>query len=152
MTVRRFFALVLVHTVAAMPAALSSLHVHEYSGHDHPSHHHGPAVHQHERAADLGHEHSGAEYGHGDDSAIAHTESATATIEPCDPGRHSISVGIGIIQVRSVHVDLAQFASPTLFALPVSIHAIGPRTDVRVHGPPFDVQIPSRAPPVIPHT
>ena len=151
MTVRRLLALVLVQTVAAMPAVLATLHVHEYSSHDHPSHHHGPAVHEHERAADIGHDHPSAEHGHEHDSTIAHNESTTAALEPCDPGRHSISVGIGILQVRSLHIDLAEIAGPTVFAPPVPIRATVARRDVRVHGPPCDLQIPSRAPPVIPH-
>jgi hypothetical protein len=148
MAVRRVLALVLVLTVTALPAVLSSLHVHEYSGHDHPSHHHGPAAHHHERAANIGREHAEPEPGHDHDSVIVHAEDITATIESCDPGQHSITVGIGIIQVRSAHVDLAHIAGPTLFAPPVSVGATVLRTDVRVHGPPFDAQIPSRAPPV----
>jgi hypothetical protein len=138
--VRRFVAAVLACGLVVSSTVASSLHVHEYVGHDHPEHHHGPAAHDHGHSTAVD----------GDHHPIADDHSAIQA-ESCDPGRHAVSIAVGCAYVPQVHIDLAELPRPTTEApSSVSQSAITPR-DVRVHGPPFDARIPSRAPPVIPH-
>jgi hypothetical protein len=138
--VRRVVAYALALALVVSSATVSSLHVHEYVGHDHPDHHHGPATHEHEHSTLAYREH--------------HTspENAPAMqVESCDPGRHAVSVSLGCAYVRQVHVDLAELPGPTLAVPTAAIRSAVPFTDVRVHGPPFDARIPSRAPPLTQH-
>jgi len=135
-------AFVLAQALVVSSAAGSSLHVHEYLEHDHPDHHHGPATHDHEESTfvDLDH-HSAAPGDH--DLAVE--------ADACDPGRHAVSVSMACASVTQVHVDLAELPGPRIVAPTVPIQSAIAITDVRVHGPPFDARIPSRAPPVNPH-
>ena len=137
--VRRLVASSLVQALVLSTAMGSSLHVHEYAGHDHPEHHHGPASHEHH--------HSTAPDGHhfGDEAP----DHPGVQAESCDPGRHAVAVTMGCAQVPRVHVQIAELPGPAIPAPTWSVRAAIPLTDVRVHGPPFDVGIPSRAPPLI---
>ena len=138
---RRFVALVLASAVAVSSAAVSRLHVHEYVGHDHPDHHHGPAIHEHEHSPSLepGHHTAEADHQPGIDA------------ESCDPGHHAVSVTTACAYTQYAHADLAELPGPAVFAPSGPMRSALPITDVRVHGPPFDPRIPSRAPPVFPH-
>ena len=136
----RLVALVLAQALVVSSAMASSLHVHEYLGHDHPDHHHGPATHEHEHALAERDHHSTAE--HDDDHP-------TVGAESCDPGRHAVAVTMGCAQVPQVHVDVAELPVPTIAAPTAPIRTTTRVTEVRVHGPPpFDPRIPSRAPPL----
>ena len=140
--VRRLLAFVLIQALVVSTAAGASLHVHEYLGHDHPDHHHGPATHDHEHPTEPARDHhSVAE----DD----HTPAIQA--ESCDPGRHAVSVSLGCAFVSQLHIAVGVLPGPTFMVPSVPIQsAVRPR-DVRVHGPPFDPRTPSRAPPLTPH-
>jgi hypothetical protein len=142
MIVRRSLAFVLVQALVASSATTSALHVHEYVGHDHPDHHHGPATHEHQQSAlaDCHHQF----VGHDDHQPSIEPES-------CDPGRHAVSVTLGCACVPQVHVELSELAGATVAAPAAPIRSAIPVTDVRVHGPPFESRIPARAPPLIPH-
>ena len=139
---RRLVAFVLAQALVASSAVSSSLHVHEYLGHDHPDHHHGPATHDHEDPTfvDLDHHSAGKE-----DHELA------VEADSCDPGRHTVSVSMACASVTQVHVYLAKLPSPRIVVPTAPIQSAIAITDVRVHGPPFDARIPSRAPPVNPH-
>ena len=138
---RRLAALVLAHALVASSAMGSSLHVHEYVGHDHPDHHHGPASHEHHHAALADQWHHAPE---------VDEDHPALRAEPCDPGRHAVAVTMGCAHVPQMHVDLADVPGPAIVVPPAPIRSATPVTDVRVHGPPFDLGIPSRAPPLIP--
>jgi hypothetical protein len=71
--------------------------------------------------------------------------------DSCDPGRHAVGVSMGCAYVPQVHVDVAERPGPPTARPSASIRPVVPVTDVRVHGPPFDPRIPSRAPPVSAH-
>ena len=116
----------------------SSLHVHEYFSHDHPDHHHGPASHEHhhEDLAALRHHVPGWDNDH-----------AALQAESCDPGRHAVAVTIGCAHVPQMYVDLADVPGPSIVVPPAPVRSATPIMDIRVHGPPFHVCIPSRAPP-----
>ena len=137
----RLVALVLAQALVVSSAMASSLHVHEYLGHDHPDHQHGPANHEHDHPAVAERDHhSSAE--HDDDHP-------TVGAESCDPGRHAVTVTMGCAEVPRVHVDIAELPGPTILASASPIRLASMLTDVRVHGPPpFDPRIPSRAPPL----
>jgi ABC-type Zn2+ transport system substrate-binding protein/surface adhesin len=140
--VRRLVAFVLVQGLAVSTAMGSSLHVHEYVEHDHPDHHHGPASHEHHQSAVADHDdHSGAE-----DSDHPELRS-----ESCDPGQHAVAVTMGCAQVAQLHVAITELPGPTVLVPTAPVRSVTPVTDVRVHGPPFDPRIPSRAPPLTPH-
>ena len=121
-------------------ATASSLHVHEYVGHDHPNHHHGPSIHGHEHppAPEVDH-HAGEKDDHGQ------------VIEPesCDPGRHTVSVGVAAAFVRHVEMDFVEGPGPVIVMPGAPGRSAMPVTDLRAHGPPAHVLIPSRAPPLI---
>jgi hypothetical protein len=140
--VRRLVAVVLAQALVASSAVGSSLHVHEYLGHDHPDHHHGPAAHDHEHSTFVELDHH---------SAALEDHELAVRAESCDPGRHAVSVSMACASVTQVHVDLAEQLGPRTVVPSVPIRSAIPITDVRVHGPPFDARIPSRAPPAIPH-
>ena len=143
---RRLVAFVLIQALAASTSMGSSLHVHEYIGHDHPDHHHGPATHehQHDRAALDDRDHHGLAAGEEDDHQAWQAD-------PCEPGRHAVAVGGVCACIPQAHVDLAELTGPAVVALGAPIRSTVPFTDVRVHGPPFDARTPARAPPVSPH-
>jgi hypothetical protein len=139
--VRRLVACLLVQALVASTAMGGSLHVHEYVGHNHPDHHHGPAPHEHHFSVTEHDDHSGAE---DTDHPALHAES-------CDPGRHAVAVAMACAQVPQVHVEIAELPGPTLLNPAAPVRSPLAVTDVRVHGPPLDFTVPSRAPPLIPH-
>jgi hypothetical protein len=136
--VRRLLAFVLVQAMVASSAMGSSLHVHEYVGHDHPEHHHGPAAHEHHHSETADDHYSGP----GDRD---HPGLQTGS---CDPGRHTVAVTMVCAQALQIHVEIAKLPGPAILAPAVSVRSATALTDVRVHGPPFDVGLPSRAPPL----
>ena len=131
--------MVLVQALAVSTATGSSLHVHEYSGHDHPEHHHGPASHEHYAP---GLPESDDHVASGDED---HPEMAAL---PCDPGRHAVELTLGRSHVAQIHIEIADAAGPAVAAPLAATGSATPITDVRVHGPPSHVRIPSRAPPL----
>lgn len=135
---RPLVALVLGCALVASSTTASSLHIHEYAGHDHPDHHHGPAAHEHDHSEPVHPEH------HADDHQPA------IEAESCNPSRHAVSFSIGCIYVPQMQVVLAELPGPPVALQSGPMRSAVPITDVRVHGPPFDARIPSRAPPVIP--
>ena len=137
---RRVVAFVLMQAMVVSTVTASSLHVHEYLGHDHLEHHHGPASHEHHHfaLAEANHHLEGVNEDH-----------PAIEAEPCDPGRHAVAVTLGCTHVPQVHIEIAEFAGPTVIAPTAPIRPATPITDVRVHGPPRDVHLPSRAPPLI---
>jgi hypothetical protein len=139
--VRRIVALVLVQALVVSTSMASSLHVHEYVGHDHPGHHHGPAAHDHDHPATADRDHH----------TLAGEDRPAWQAEPCEPGRHAVSVSMSCACIPQAHVDLAELPGPTLAVPSAPIRSAVPFTDVRVHGPPFDAGTPSRAPPLTPH-
>jgi hypothetical protein len=58
---------------------------------------------------------------------------------------------MGCAQVTPSHVVIAELPGPTVLVPAALVRSVAPVTDVRVHGPPFDPRIPSRAPPLTPH-
>ena len=135
---RRLFAVVLVQAMVASSAMGSLLHVHEYVGHDHPEHHHGPAAHEHHHSASAGDHHSGPE----------DPDHPGLQADSCDPGRHAVAATMVCAQALRIHVEIAELPGPAILAPAVSVRSAIAPTDVRVHGPPFDGRIPSRAPPL----
>ena len=129
----------LAAALVAAPAAVTSLHVHEYVEHDHVEHHHGPASHEHQHARRPAvHEldHPAPPVGDGE-----------LALESCDPGHHAIAIGMTCAQPPQSDLSLADLDGPVEMAPSVRHRSATGVTDVRVHGPPFDPRIPSRAPP-----
>ena len=114
------------------------MHVHDYTDHDHPEHHHGLASHEHPRAG-L------AEHDHHSPAADAHP---AFQAELCDPGRHAVAATSGCAQAPQTHVDLRDLPGPTFIVPAAPIRSAAPVVDVRVHGPPADARVPARAPPL----
>ena len=139
--VRRLAGLLLAHSLVVSSAMASSMHVHEYAEHDHPDHHHGPASHEHKHSASAEQDHHSPT---DDDHAALQAES-------CDAGRHAVAVTLVCAQVPHGHVDLGDLPAATTIAPAAPIRSTTPVVDVRVHGPPFDVRVPARAPPLTPH-
>jgi hypothetical protein len=118
----------------------ASLHVHEYLGHDHPEHHHGPASHEHHQAiADDDHHEETEDHG-----------LPAFQADSCDPGHHAVAVTMGCAQVSQLQIAIAELPSPTVVVPAAPVQSVVPVRDVRVHGPPFDSRIPARAPPITP--
>jgi hypothetical protein len=140
--VRRLVGLLLAHSLAVSSAMASSMHVHEYAEHDHLDHHHGPASHEHERSALADQDHHSPPEEDDDHPALE--------AQSCDPGRHAVAVTLGCVRVPQAQVDLGELPGPTFIAPPAPIRSATPVIEVRVHGPPFDVRIPARAPPLTP--
>ena len=144
---RRVMALVLAQALVALSTMGSSLHVHEYVGHDHPDHHHGPANHGHEHSPTADRDHHGSDH-----HAIADDDhGSTIEAESCDPGRHAVDVAMVCTYVPQVHVDVAELPSPGINVPSAPVRSATSVADVRVHGPPFAARIPPRAPPASPH-
>jgi hypothetical protein len=139
--VRRLLAIVLIQALVASTALTASLHVHEYTGHDHPEHHHSPASHEHHQAAVADDDHHAETEDHGVPAFQA---------DSCDPGNHAVAVTMGCAQVPQLHLAIAELPSPTITAPAAPVQSVAPVRDVRVHGPPFDSRIPARAPPFTP--
>jgi hypothetical protein len=136
---RRLAAFALVQGLVASAAMGPFLHVHEYRGHDHPDHHHGPASHEHHHSAAADHDrHSDHE----------DKDQPGLSAESCDPGRHAVAVTMGCAQVPQLQVDIAELPAPSVLVPAAPVGSAVAVTDVRVHGPQFDARIPSRAPPL----
>ena len=125
--VRRLVACALVQALVVSTAMGASLHVHEYLGHDHPEHHHGPASHEHHHAAIADDDHHDGTEDHGLPALQA---------DSCDPGQHAAAVTMGCAQVPQLHVDIAELPGPTVLVPTAPVQSAAPVTDVRVHGPP----------------
>ena len=130
--VPRVIPVVLGLVLASTSGQVSALHIHAYTDHDHPEHHHGLAAHEHHRSAPH----------HDEDHDAVHLES-------CDPGQHAVSVTMGCAPVPHVDAIDAQCANSSLVEPLVPVRSVQPFTDVRVHGPPPLTQAPPRAPPLI---
>ena len=135
---RRIAALVALQSLLVSSPAGSSLHVHEYVGHDHPDHHHGAATHDHAHSAVADTHH---------DSIVEEHHAPAVGPDSCDPGRHAVTIAMRCACVLQVHLDMAELHGPTIAFEAGPLRSAAPLTDVRVHGPPFDIRIPSRAPP-----
>ena len=140
---RRTLASLLVAALVAAPGVVSSLHVHEYTGHDHPTHHHGPASHGHGH-----HDPSLTERERDHDHAFDDHDAPAVRAESCDPGRHAVAVKMSCAQPPQLPLDLAEVPGPSIAVPAVPIRSAVGIIDVRLHGPPFDPRIPSRAPPL----
>ena len=138
---RRLLAFVLIQALVVSTALGASLHVHEYAGHDHPEHHHGPASHEHHQTAIADDDHHDETEAHGLPAIQA---------DSCDPGHHAVAVTMGCAQVPQLHIAIAELPSPTVVVPAAPVQSVAPVRDVRVHGPPFDSRIPARAPPLTP--
>jgi hypothetical protein len=139
MAVRGLAAVVLAQALIVSSILPSPLHVHEYIGHDHPDHQHGPASHEHHPPPSAGQDH------HGQDEDA---DRQAAHVESCDPGRHVVAVAIGYAPVPQPQVDLGELPGPTIVAPAAPLRSAIAVIDVRVHGPPLDLRIPARAPPL----
>jgi hypothetical protein len=141
MRVRRLATLALAHALVVSSFGVSPLHMHEYVGHDHPDHHHGPAIHGHTHAATGAH--------HGGLTEEHHRPALQA--DRCDAGKHAVTVAMGGAFVVQLHLDTAELPGPTIAIVPAPAQSTAPVTDVRVHGPPHEIRLPSRAPPLTVH-
>lgn len=139
--VRRPLAFVLMQALVVSTALAASLHVHEYAGHDHPEHHHGPASHEHHQAAIADDDH----HDKTEDHALPAFRASS-----CDPGHHAVAVTMGCAQVPQLHMAIADVPSPTIVVPCAVVRSMASVRDVRVHGPPFNCRIPARAPPLTP--
>lgn len=129
--VPRVVAILLGLALASTPGRVSALHIHAYTDHDHPEHHHGLATHEHHRLASL----------QDDDDDAPHFES-------CDPGQHAVSFAMACTPLLQAHAIDAESASPSAFGPLVPVCSVRGLTDVRVHGPPSLTQAPPRGPPL----
>jgi hypothetical protein len=126
--VTRLTSALLVLALTFTWAQVSALHVHRYTDHDHPEHHHGPAAHEHH-----------ADSQHGDDGA--------ARLETCDPGTHATSfVFVSSAPPDSAAFDVELDSRPAILAPLTSRLVLNP-PDRRAHGPPVVGQTSPRAPP-----
>jgi hypothetical protein len=128
--VRRLIIIQVGFALAAAAGPGSALHVHAYTDHDHPEHHHGLAAHEHYQAAHPDEEDDGPH------------------LESCDPGQHSVSLVMGCAQPPPVHVLDAVHTGPIVVAPIVPIRSVTEVTDVRVHGPPPRTPFAPRGPPL----
>jgi hypothetical protein len=117
---------------ASTSSQVSLLHIHLYSDHDHPEHHHGLAAHEHYRPVPH----------HDDDDNASHLES-------CEPGDHAVALTMGCTPPPPGHAIDGVCPNLILAGLLVPIRPVNEVTDIRVHGPPPLTQAPPRAPPLI---
>ena len=127
----RLLAVITLAALATSP--LVGTHVHRYADHDHPEHHHGPAVHSHER--------------HGDHQPAATT--ASSRLAPCAPAAHEVALqtacGTAAVDRLGMPAVLEDRTGPSGCRSRMLIRL----TDVRVHGPPPRTRTSPRAPPVV---
>lgn len=126
-TVHRLNAIVLAIGVLCAPGQAAPLHIHAYSDHDHPEHHHGVAAHSH--------------------SPEAPSEDASQGVEPCDPGSHAVSLVFVCGTPPHSHTPDAEVVQPARPNAPSRACGVSADPDVRVHGPPRFSQPGLRAPP-----
>jgi hypothetical protein len=127
--VHRVVTILLGFVLVSTGGQVSALHIHAYTDHDHPEHHHGFAAHEHHRS-------------------VRHHDDDVVHLETCDPGQHAVSLTMGCAPVPRVHVIDAECASPAAVESLVPFRSVHHFTDVRVHGPPLLAQAPPRAPPL----
>jgi hypothetical protein len=120
--------------LASASGQVSLLHIHLYSDHDHPEHHHGLAAHEHNRPAQH--------HDDGDHDEAVHLES-------CVPGQHAIALTMACGPQPPTQAIDGVGRSLILDGLLAPIRSVTELTDVRVHGPPPLTQAPPRAPPLI---
>jgi hypothetical protein len=130
--VYRTVTILLALVLASTSGQVSALHIHAYTDHDHPEHHHGLAAHEHQPPA----------LHDDDDDDVIHLES-------CDPGQHALSITMGSAPLPQVHAIDGESATPGSVAPLVQLRSVHHVTDVRVHGPPTRTQAAPRAPPLI---
>jgi hypothetical protein len=130
--VQRFVTILLGFVMASASGQVSPLHIHQYTGHDHPEHHHGLAAHEHHRS--VPHQDN--------DDDVVH-------MEPCDPGQHAVSITMGSAPLPQANALDVECANPSVLELLVPLRSVHRFADVRVHGPPPLTQVPPRAPPLI---
>ena len=127
----RLLAVIALAALATNPWA--GTHVHRYAEHDHPEHHHGPAVHSH------------------DGDRAQHPVAATGApgLAPCDPADHEVALqaacGMAGHQPEGMPAALEHGNAPFRRPSAVLIRL----ADVRVHGPPARTRTRPRAPPVV---
>jgi hypothetical protein len=102
--VRRFVAFLLAQALIVSTSVASSLHVHEYVSHDHPDHRHGPAAHDHDHPATADRDHH----------SLAGEDHPAWQADPCEPGRHAVSVSMTCACIPQAHVDFAELPGPTI--------------------------------------
>jgi hypothetical protein len=127
----RLIAVITLSALATSP--LVGTHVHRYADHDHPEHHHGPALHSHE--------------GHRDRHAL--NAAGSYQLAPCDPADHEVALQAacgtavyhheGMLAVLDDGPGTSERPDGILIRL----------ADVRVHGPPARTRTRPRAPPVV---
>jgi hypothetical protein len=110
-------------------------HVHEYWGHDHADHRHGPAAHSHTADADR----------HGGTFSADHGPA----IESCDPGEHAVSVVFEFVGCDTQRAPLAVVFATVRMTPPDVAGLSAAPSDVRAHGPPQVAAAPLRAPPLV---
>jgi hypothetical protein len=132
--VPRAVAILLGLVLASAAGQVSLLHIHLYSDHDHPEHHHGLAAHEHNRPAEH--------HDDGDHDQAVHLES-------CDPGQHAIALTMACGPQPPTQASDGVGRSLILDGLLAPIRSVTELTDVRVHGPPPLTEAPPRAPPLI---
>jgi len=131
--VRRLIAILIGVAVAASFGQPAALHLHVYTDHDHPEHHHGPAAHEHHH--------------HGK----AHADEGLPRLASCEPGVHAVSVTLSAVVAPHVDVVAATDGSISVLAPPGRLERAIEIIDVRAHSPPSETQAPPRAPPLISH-
>lgn len=127
--VRRLVAILLGLAVVSSAGLMPATHIHRYADHDHPEHHHGPAIHEHRRAQAL-------------------PNDGLPQWTTCDPGQHAVSLTVGCAAVPLTQIVEAESSSATVLPSLVRLQPARELTDVRVHGPPPRTQAPPRAPPL----
>jgi len=125
--VRRLTSLLVALGLLSSAAHAGLLHIHAYWDHDHPEHHHGPAVHTH---------------------AAAEEPSSDLRIDRCDPGQHTSSFVFicGAPQSNQVSAPAESVSGVIVPSAPV-VGGVSFR-EVRVHGPPRYSAAGLRAPPL----
>jgi hypothetical protein len=126
--VRRLTAVLLGLALTAGGGSFSGLHVHQYTGHDHPEHHHGLAAHEH-------------------DVLPAHGPESGVRLETCDPGQHAIRFAFVSAAPPQAQALVADRATPATATPDPPVRRALDVLDVRVHGPPSHGQASPRAPP-----
>jgi len=126
--VHRLIVVLLGIALASTWGQASALHIHAYTDHDHPEHHHGLAVHQHETKS--------------------HQADSSSRLESCDPGRHTVPLVFLCASPPQAQASDSEFVSPAVPAPVPRLDGAIDITDVRVHGPPHLTQASPRAPPL----
>jgi hypothetical protein len=127
--VHRFVAILLGTILASTSGHISALHIHAYTDHDHPEHHHGLAAHEHHRSS-------------------PHQDHDASRLKSCDAGRHAVSLTMAFAPLPQVNAVDAECASPSVVERLVPLRSVPDLTEVRAHGPPPRTQGPPRAPPL----